>query len=336
MSMAVIAGVATVAGAGYTAYSTSQQAKNSQEQIGIQQGLSQDQFDQNAELQAQYLDYLKNALDQYGENSTSIIGTTYQNVSDIIANIPGVSELMGEAQSLSLQDFQFRDTIQKQNLAFIEGGTDPQIREAQSLNASLAALDPSAFQGKMGDILKSNLYGLKAVTTGEPTGSFANLSAQNLYNFSQQGLSQYLAISDFFSREGTVDPISPLQTAFDLQNVEMNLGQLKIGNEQWRGTSLLNVEGTKLGASNNIAQTGLQYGTANINTLGNNLIGASNATIAAGAAENAGYTQAISQLISGISGYGATRSMGASQQAQTDYYKTMAARYSAPSKYAVN
>lgn len=333
MSMAVIAGLATVAGAGYTAYSTSKQAKNSQGQIAAQQGISQDQFDQNAELQAQYLDYLQGALESYGENTSSIIGKTYQSVSDIIASIPGVSDLMSEATSLSQQDFNYRDSIQKQNLAFIEGGTDPQIREAQSLNASLAALDSSAFQGKMGDILKSNLYGLKSVTTGEPTGSFANLSAANLYNFSQQGLSQYLAISDFFSREGTVDPISPLQTAFDLQNVEMNLGQLKIGNEQWQGNSLLNAEATKLGASNNIAQTGLQYGTANINTLANNLIGTSNATIAAGAAENAGYTQAISQLISGLTSYGATQNMSASQQAQTDYYKTMAARYSTPSKF---
>lgn len=329
MSMAAIAGIATVASAGYGIYSSSKNSKAASEQISNQQGISQNLYDQNAALQEEWLSYLEDALKGYGENAGSIVETAYDNVNKIIAgiDIPTVGDLMGEAKSLSLEDFQFRDEIQKQNLNFIMGNTGNDIREAQSLNASLAALDPSAFQGKMGDILKSNLYGLKAVTVGEPSGSFANLSAANLSAMSQQGLSNYLQISDFFSREGTVDPISPLQTAFDLQqiasNEEFKIAELGINNEQWKGNNLLNVEATKAGMSGNIATIALQSGTANNNQLANNLIGTSNATIANNSATSAAITQSLSQLISGLTGYGSTQVQQKALQAQTDYYGAM-------------
>lgn len=337
--MVAIAGIATVASAGYGIYQTSQNAKNTQSAISDQSAIAQSQFDQNAALQEEYLAYLEGALGEYGAASESIVNQTYQNVSNIISNIniPSVEDLMANAESLSLQDFQFRDDIQKQNLAYIAGDTEPQLREAQSLSASLAALDPAAFQGKMGDIFKSSIYGLKATTVGEPTGSFANLSAANLYNFSQQGLSNYLAISDFFSREGTVDPISPLQTAFDLQSIESNeafgLAQLGIGNEQWAGTSLLNVESTKLNAAAGIGSTMLSAGSSNVNALANNLIGSSNAGIAANATEQAGYTQAASQLISGLTSYGAVTSMEKSNQVYTDYMNAQINKLNSSSKY---
>ena len=329
MSMAAIAGIATVASAGYGIYSSSKNSKAASEQISNQQGISQNLYDQNAALQEEWLSYLEDALKGYGDNAGSIVETAYDNVNKIIAgiDIPTVGDLMGEAKSLSLEDFQFRDEIQKQNLNFIMGNTGNDIREAQSLNASLAALDPSAFQGKMGDILKSNLYGLKAVTVGEPSGSFANLSAANLSAMSQQGLSNYLQISDFFSREGTVDPISPLQTAFDLQqiasNEEFKIAELGINNEQWKGNNLLNVEATKAGMSGNIATIALQSGTANNNQLANNLIGTSNATIANNSATSAAITQSLSQLISGLTGYGSTQVQQKALQAQTDYYGAM-------------
>lgn len=326
MSMAAIAGIATVASAGYGIYSANKNSSAAQQQIGQQTQISQDQYDANLALQEEWISYLKDALKSYGENSTGIVEDAYSRVSNIISNIPSVSDLMGEAESLSLKDFEFRDKIQKDNLNFITGNTLGDLRSAQSLNASLAAMDPNAFQGKMGDVLKSNLYGLKALTVGEPSGSFANLSAQNLYSMSQQGLSNYLQISDFFSREGTVDPISPLQTAFDLQSSEFRVAELGINNEQWRGNNLLNVEATKAGMSGNIATIGLQYGTSNNNTLADNLIGTSNATIANNSATTAAITQSLGTMISGLTGMGATSTSQKALTAQQDYYNSLSAR----------
>ena len=324
--MAAIAGIATVASAGYGIYSANKNSSAAQQQIGQQTQISQDQYDANLALQEEWISYLKDALKSYGENSTGIVEDAYSRVSNIISNIPSVSDLMGEAESLSLKDFEFRDKIQKDNLNFITGNTLGDLRSAQSLNASLAAMDPNAFQGKMGDVLKSNLYGLKALTVGEPSGSFANLSAQNLYSMSQQGLSNYLQISDFFSREGTVDPISPLQTAFDLQSSEFRVAELGINNEQWRGNNLLNVEATKAGMSGNIATIGLQYGTSNNNTLADNLIGTSNATIANNSATTAAITQSLGTMISGLTGMGATSTSQKALTAQQDYYNNLSAR----------
>lgn len=328
--MATIGGIATL---GSAVYGISQTSKNNEENslaiediISQQQQVSQDQFDANSKLQEEWLNYLKQALESYGANSTSIVGDTYSRVSDIISSLPSVSSLMGEAKSLSLEDFAFRDQIQKDNFNFVTGNTLSDLRSAQSLNASLAALDPKSFQGKMGDILKSNLYGLKALTVGEASGTFANLSAANLYSMSQQGLSNYLQISDFFAREGTVDPISPLQTAFDLQNVEMNEAQLGINNEQWRGNNLLNVEATKAGMSGNIATVGLQYGTNNNNTLANNLIGSLDAQIANSSTTTAANNQSLSSIVSALSGFTSTLNSQQAANAQKDYYNNLSAQ----------
>ena len=335
MSMAVIAGVAgvaTVASAGYGIYSSSKNASAAQTQIGNQTQIAQDQYDANAALQEEWLSYLQDTLKEYGSNATGIVQDAYDSVSKIIAgiDIPSVGDLMGEAESLSLQDFNFRDKIQKENLNFITGNSMGDLRKAQSLNASLAALDPTVFQGKMGDILRSNMYGLKAITVGEASGTFANLSAQNLYSMSQQGLSSTLQINDFFAKEGTVDPISPLQTAFDLQRIESDqtfkIAELGINNEQWKGNSLLNVEATKAGMSGNIATTALQYGTNNNNQLAGNLVGTSNATIANNAAESSGIMQSLGLLVSGLTGYGATSQSSKALDAQKNYYNDLSSR----------
>lgn len=360
--MATIAAVATIGSSAYGAYATSksfkqnkqalaEQSKLSKDQFAASNKIAQQQFEQSMALQEEYMAFLQGALATYGENAPGIASNTYDKIGAVInnINIPGVSDFMGEAKTLSLDDFNFRDKIQKQNFEFITGGTQPELRDAQNLNASLAALDPSAFEGKMGELLRSDLYGLKAITVGEPTGTFANLSAQNLRNFSNEGLSNYLSISDFFSREGTVDPISPLQTSFDLQQIKskeiFDIAGLNIGNEQSYGTNLLNIEAQKAGMAGNIAQIGMQYETGAINSLGaglmnsqnayyNNLFGVSNAQIANTAATQAGYVQAATQLVSATSGYTANARADKALQQQSDYYKMMLARSSTPTKFS--
>jgi hypothetical protein len=362
MSMATIAAVATIGAAGYGVAATASssrankkalagQSKLSKEQFSASNKIAQSQFEQSMALQEEYMAFLMGALEEYGQNAPGIASNTYDKIGSVInnINIPGVSDFMSEAKTLSLDDFNFRDKIQKQNFDFITGGTQPELRDSQNLNASLAALDPSAFEGKMGEVLRSDLYGLKAITVGEPTGTFANLSAQNLRNFSNEGLSNYLAISDFFSREGTVDPISPLQTSFDLQQIKskeiFDIAGLKIGNEQALGNNLLNIEATRAGMAGNVAQIGMQYGTNAINNLSaglmgsqnaysNNLFGVSNAQIANTAATQAGYTQAATQLVSATSGYTANARADKALQQQSDYYKMMLARTSTPTKFS--
>lgn len=369
MSVAAIAGVATVAAAGYSVYAgnkASKEAKrNSQSQLsnqsgiaydqfGAMNGIAEEQFGMSMALQEEYIAFMKDSLEKYGvvadeyaDKAPGIAEQAYKSVSDVIQgiNTPDVSAFMEQARSLSTEDFNFRDAYQKYNLNFITGDTQGDIREAQAMNASLAALDPSAFQGKMGDILRSDMYGLKALTVGEPTGTFANLSAQNLSSMQQQGLSNWLQISDFFSREGTVDPISPLQTAFDLENAntnkEFNIAQLSIRNEENRGSNLLNIanqivdnEKFKVGASGDIRNSGLKYGTDAINTLGNqllasqsmlsnNLIGVSNGQIAQGSVDQANKTNQTAQIVSAVSGAASTYQSYKNSQVQADYYKTL-------------
>lgn len=369
MSVAAIAGVATIAAAGYGVYATNKASKaarsNSQSQLsnqsdiaydqfGAMNSIAEEQFGMSMALQEEYLAFMKEnlaeyniAAEEYKARAPGIAEQAYQSVAGVIEgiNTPDVSTFMEQAKSLSSDDFAFRDAYQKYNLNFATGDTQGDIREAQAMNASLAALDPSAFQGRMGDILRSDMYGLKALTVGEPTGTFANLSAQNLSSMQQQGLSNWLAISDFFTQNGTVDPISPLQTAFDLENAntnkEFNVAQLSIRNEENRGNNLLDIERQinsnaqfKVGAGSDIGSAGLRYGTAAINTLGNqllsaqstlsnNLIGVSNGQIAQGSVDQANTTNNAAQIVSAVSGAATTYSKYKNSQLQADYYKVL-------------
>lgn len=389
-----VAAVATTAAAGYSVYSASQAKKdakrnaaNSASQLGNQSGyanslygnmnelamagfeannaIAEDQYEKNMALQEEYVNFLKSSLIDFdgktGEiisRSSGIADQTYTQIANVIGSIntPSASAFMDEAKSLSMNDFQFRDSIKKGNLNFILGGTQDELRSAQQMNASLAALDENAFTGRMGDVLRSNMYGLKALTVGEASGTFANLSAQNLYNFSQQGLSNSLAMGDFFSREGTIDPISPLQTAFDLENAntnkEFNIAQLGIRNEELKGNTLLGIqdtllqlENTKLNANQNIANTGLGFGTNAINALGNQLTSSqnaltsqlmsseamlaenrfniSNAETAQGYANQSANTNANASMVSAVSGAASALQNYSNSRTQADYYKAL-------------
>ena len=372
MSVAAIAGVATIAAAGYSVYSgvqnskaAKQNAANSRAQLSNQSGFANDQFaamngiaegqfEQSMALQEEYIGFLKDSLIEFGNvapgialESRGIAENTYNNIANVIEGIdaPSASAFMDEAKSLSMNDFQYRDAIQKGNLDFITGGTQDELRSAQQMNSSLAALDGNAFTGKMGEIMRSSMYGLKALTVGEASGTFANLSAQNLYSFSQQGLSNSLAISDFFSREGTVDPISHLQTAMDLEAANTakayNNAQLSIRNEENLGNSLtrvqdqlLDIEKVKTGLAQNIASSGLSYGTQAINNLGSqlmssqamlseNMFNISNAEIAQGSADQASQANNNAAMVSAISGGASALQNYSNSRTQQDYYKSL-------------
>lgn len=287
MSMAVIAGVVSVAGTAYGVYSSNQSAKRSRQALDAQGRMVDDSYG----IQQEYLDFFKEAIGAFQEQAYALAGESkgevkraYNKSIKIIDAIPEVSDLMPEAEKLSRQDFDFRTGIKRENLAFILGDTEKDLRDSQAINTGLAALDSSNFQNRFNSIIKSNLLDLKANTVGDPVGTFANLSAQNLYNFSNQGLSNSLAINDFFAKNGTVDPISPLQTSFDLRTIAEREAAMRVDNERYRANTIADINqglmsalGQSLGASKSYAGMGIGMEQNRLS----DLIGLSNSSLVA-------------------------------------------------------
>lgn len=293
---------------------------------------------QNYDLQQQYTDYLKSVLGDTQESDQALldeskdyITTAYNNINSIISNIPGVSDLYPEAEKLSQQDFDFRTLLKRQNLDFTLGepSATSKLRSAQDLNARLANLDESAFTGPFNKIISSSLLGLKAQTVGEPAGSFSNLSAKNLNAFSQQGLSNYLAINDFFSKNGTVDPISPLTTSFQLEGVAQDLAKLNINNEQWQAGALTGVN--QLGIQTNQSLfgdasqvTGLESSATN--QYYNTLAQLSGSSALASAQQANSIPLALGSITQGLSSSYGLSTQQQSLANQNLYYQTLLSR----------
>jgi len=325
--MGVVAALAVgaVVAAGATAYSANQSGKAGKKAANASQNAAEQTYATNQE----YLKYIKGESKKYDktvnnviDNSATQVGQAFGDVNTIIGNIPNLEALSDRAKALSEDDFNYRTDKTRENLDFILGSTADDLREAQTLNAGLASLDESTFTGSFQKILQSSMLGLKASTIGEPTGTFANLSARNLYDFSQQGLSNYLAINDFYSREGTVDPISPYEISNDLYNQNFAIAGLNINNRMNLLNGNLGVNDARINAA------GQQYqnaqGVASLamgisSNYNDSIAQAEGARAAARATEASGYAQATSTLVSGLtSAYGA----GIQQQGvanQTNY-----------------
>ena len=140
MSVATIAAVATVGSAAYGVYASNKASKDAkrstQSQLANQTGISnsqfgamneiaEEQFGMSMALQEEYISFMKESLEKYGvvadayaEKAPGIAEQAYQNVSDVIQgiNTPDVSAFIEQAKSLSVEDFNFRDSYQKYNL----------------------------------------------------------------------------------------------------------------------------------------------------------------------------------------------------------------------------
>ena len=321
--------VAAVVAAGAAAYSASQSSKAAKEQAAGQR----DAAGANLQANREYIDFLKSNQAEYAENAEALlaegrfdVNRAYGNINKIIAGIPSIESLLPRGKKLSREDFDYRTAIKRENLAFVLGGNEAGLRNAQDRNLDLANLNDSGFTGNMRKILESNTLGLKAATVGEPLGSFANLSARNLYDFSQRGLGNFLQISDFFSREGTVDPVSPLQTTFDLYKGELGLADRKIGNEEFRANSLVNLIGSGLGVEQVKLNTGNQIATAQFqgfSDYNNRIAGQAGAESFATSKEWAGYSQAISSIASAYSGYQTNQITQQAANSQIAYNNSM-------------
>lgn len=330
MGVTLAVGLATAAaGAGATMYASNKSAKAAKAAAEQQNKLAGQQFD----MQKEYMAFLEGQAGEYAEMAEHILGEnkdivedSYGRILGIINAIPRVDQLWDRAQGLSRKDFDYRTGIKRENLDFILGDTDERLREIQSFSADLANLEEGAFTGKFDKIIRSNMLGLKALTVGEPSGSFANLSARNLYDFSNKALSNYLSINDFFAKEGTVDPISPYTISQDLFANEFNIAGQRIGNERWRGEQLVNVnnaalgvEGNKFAQSSQIAQLGMGATKDYFSTL----MGNAGIEQAADAQRAQGVAQGIGLFAQGM---GSTYGLIQQQQAlgtQKSYYDAL-------------
>jgi hypothetical protein len=318
MGISLALGVSAVAGAGASLYAANKGSKAAKEAAAKQDKYAGMQYDLNKEFMAM----LEGAQGEYAENAERLMGESrgianeaYNRIRGIISGIPSLESLFGRGEKLSRQDFDYRTGVKRENLSFILGDTAEALRESQEFRSELANLEEGAFTNRFGKIIRSNMLGLKALTVGEPTGSFANLSAKNLYDISSKALGEYLAINDFYAKEGTVDPISPYNISQDLFTNSFNVAGLNINNEQFRANTLIGinaqgmgVEGQKLQNAGQLAQMGMSIGGQYYGALGQN----AGASAAADAMKYQGIAQSIGTLTQGLAG-----AAGIYQQNQT-------------------
>lgn len=218
----------------------------------------------------------------------------------IIDSLPSLSSLLKEGGDIA--------DSQRQNLLdFVMGTSQNDLRSAQQTNAQIANFDFSSLNNDISKILRSNQFDVIAASAGEPIGTIANLSAQNVNAFAQQGLSNYLAISDFFAKTGQVDRFNPYSIATDLYKVEEGQINAKIGIQESYASRMTQ-------SNNNWAAS-----FADI----------SNAQIANQANKYAAYNSAIANGFSAYSGASSLKTNRTVADAQVGFYNAQTSKIGA-------
>jgi hypothetical protein len=101
---------------------------------------------------------------------------------------------------------------------FALGGAQEGLRTAQVDFSKLAAGDTSGFN----QVVQASAFGALAESAGLPMGAFANTSAKNMMDFRRLGTEGAMGISDFFAKQGTVDPTNPLDNIYKLAAFEQS------------------------------------------------------------------------------------------------------------------
>lgn len=277
--MATIAAVAAIGAAGFSAWSSNSSAKK-------QQGMVEDQ--------------IKEARRIREENK----GYTLKGFDDIIGLIEGyksIPDFLDKGEEIGRNQMDYR-------MDYVLGDTQDDLREAQRINASLGAFDFTDVNSSISDILKSNLYDIASITRDMPTGSFANLSVQNIAGLAQQGLQNSMAIGEYVSQVSGVDQYTPYRIAQDLFTVERDRA------------------GQKIQATNN--KTNQLIGANN--DWFSNYSDLSNASMAIEAGRNAATISAVNSAAGAIGGWATGMDTQKLQGKQMDYYDSLINRYSKP------
>ncbi len=275
--MATIAAIATVGAAGFSAYSSNSSAKKQQKNVK---------------------DQIKEARRIREENK----GYTNKGFDDIIGLIDGyksIPDFLDEGEDIGRDMMDYR-------MDYVLGDTQDELRDSQRINASLGAYDFSDVNSSISKILKSNFYDIASITRDMPTGSFANLSVQNIANLAQQGLQNSISTGEYISQVSGVDQYTPYRVAQDLFTIERDRA------------------GQKIQATNN--KTNQLIGTNN--EWFANYSDLSNASMAIEAGRNAATISAVNSAAGAISGWATSRDSSRLQAKQENYYDSLIQRYS--------
>ena len=201
--------------------------------------------------------------------------------------------------ALSRISFDTQTGQKRENLDFILGDTQDNLRKSQSDFSALAAGDTSAFSKE----LRASSFGALADSFGAPAGTFGNISARNQFAFRTEGLRNSLAIGDFFAEQGTVDPVDPLPSIFALAEFEQKEDAEKQALDQFNRTIDFEVARHNSGLSLDVARTGIGFETsllgAGLDVLGTALDYTSNARLIGAQSAGAG-TAALGQSLNTI------------------------------------
>lgn len=288
--MGYVAAIVALAGAGVSAWGASEQA-----------GAAEDQ----ANAQRQNLVKAQRYADKYYKSVTKDIDKTYDSLetltgeqwntwqkdfggfsSDLEALIQSernrlandfpefqsagqVEDYWNRSVDLVQRDYDYRTGLARQNVSYALGDSEADLRTAQLNNAALASGDTTAFTNQ----IKASAYADLATTLGGPVGSFGNLAASSLFSYQNQALSNTLSISDYFSRNGTVDPVSPITTSMQLYEYARgeNAAILDLALERYnQGGQITNLELNQL---TSLFQLDQQAKASNFEARASNILG---------------------------------------------------------------
>ena len=234
-----MAWIATIVSAAAGVYSSSKNSKAAKENAAAQEGsFAAARADSEAFTEDQlalFSGLEESVRDSLGRYSGAF-NAAFDGV-DFVRSRP-YNEFINEAKDLNRAAFDFDTQLKRENLAFVAGDSLNSLRGAQEDFAALAAGDTSAFTKE----LEASAFGALANSQGLPTGTFGNISANNLFQFKVAGTNAALGLSDFFSREGTVNPPSTLNSIQALADFEAREDAEKLDFEFNRALAQLDFE----------------------------------------------------------------------------------------------
>jgi hypothetical protein len=275
--MATIAAVATIGAAGFSAWSSGKSAKKQQAMIKAQ----------IAEAQ------------RIREENKGISNKAFDDIIGLIDGTKGISDYLTEGEKIGQAQLDYR-------MKYVLGDTEDDVRDAQRINANLASYDFADVNKSISDLIKSNLYDVASLTRDSPSGSFANLSVQNMAALSQQGLANTINTGDFIGRISGIDQYTPYRIAQDLFSVERDKSNQKIQAETNRSSQII--------GTNN------QWFT--------NFSKLSNASMVVEANRNAAMISAVNSAAGAIGGYGSAIDSQKQQNTQNNYMQSLLSKYS--------
>jgi hypothetical protein len=275
--MATIAAVAAIGAAGFSAWSSGKSAKKQQAMIKAQ----------IAEAQ------------RIREENKGIANKSFDDIIGLIDGTKSIGDYLTEGEKIGQAQLDYR-------MKYVLGDTEGDVRDAQRINANLASYDFADVNKSISDLIKSNLYDVASLTRDSPSGSFANLSVQNMAALSQQGLANTINTGDFIGRISGIDQYTPYRIAQDLFSVERDKSNQKIQAETNRSSQII--------GTNN------QWFT--------NFSDLSNASMVVEANRNAAMISAVNSAAGAIGGYGSAMDSEKQQNKQNGYYQSLLNKYS--------